>query len=251
MACVYSIVEPTSRILLPSDLAVRLAAYCEKMALDVRQSAGYASERYMRVFGLRSGRSLLTLGATKNALESDARACLRDDTLNHAAVLHVAMIVGVTLVVRDGAADTCTVFPCYDDRRTEIRSDAASYPAVLIESDCSNNGSGSSSSCPIYRVAPERTAGPTLGHVRRFLARERGGAERLRSAKGLGKTDASNATASIADLMPLAFSLALVDGGSGVLTMQDGAERAAYHREMAKRMGGKQAVVELLRSYRA
>lgn len=209
--CVYVTLHPMSRVLTEGDRLGQVHRFADAMALEVRQAAFHAAERYSRVFSPKS----LTVGAIRNALESSPRAALEDGTLSFAAATHVAKIVGLTLVLREGPPGSqCIVCPSQASNLSES-------PAILLVS----SGDG--------RFEIEECSPATLSGVRAHLA------ETLcRDAFATTKLQRM----SVIELMELAMAMALVDGGGGGSDLFD-------YRDLARRIGNKSKLIDVLAGY--
>lgn len=95
---------------------------------------------------------MLSAGAVQNALESGLHRCLQDDAINYAAVLHVAKVVGITLVVRCGLPGSpCIVFPCRDGTGTSTSTNSNSTNSnstTNTSANSTNSNSNSSDATP-------------------------------------------------------------------------------------------------------
>jgi len=259
MECVYTTVDPTAKVFMRPELESRVETFVDNLALDVRQAARYASERYCTLFALDK---VLSAGAVQNALESGLHRCLQDDAINYAAVLHVAKLVGITLVVRCGSPGSpCIVFPCRDGTASisSSSSDATSpdtsascAPAILITREvvisdvaCADvrfrfdlEAREASLGCG---AAYPSSIGHSLDHVRSHLARCD---EVHRMYRELRRPLQRN---SVTELMPVVLALALVSAGGGdIVPCAIGGvtkETATYHAALARRMGGKSKVI--------
>jgi hypothetical protein len=256
MECVYTTVDPTAKVFMRPELESRVATFVDDLALDVRQAARYASERYCTLFALDK---MLSAGAVQNALESGLHRCLQDDAINYAAVLHVAKLVGITLVIRCGSPGSpCIVFPCRDDANDA--TSPGTSPAILIVRETvysASDGDGDGGGDVHFRFALEAreaglgcgaaypaSIGHSLDHVRSHLA---GCDEVHRMYRDLRRPLPRN---SVVELMPVVLALALVTAGGGdIVPCASGGvtkETATYHAALARRMGGKAGLVVAL-----